>query len=238
MLPSKPMIDQADPIKTEEIIRRIKILVLIVLAALAIWGLWSLKTQWENSKNEKAFAALAPAELIELKVVRDAKVLSQDPVEVLKDPGFESQKEQYLNILKSVIADHKGTSAAHIAALRLGRWHFENAEWDLAQGIYASLINEVQSSQDQALFYALAVEAQSVVHEQKSEWPLAAELLEKALKTKNIPLKPLLLLSQARILALSGKKDEAVKVYESLSKEFPNTPYSQQARALSVKVSL
>jgi predicted negative regulator of RcsB-dependent stress response len=232
------MIDQVDSVKIGQTIKALKIFSLSVVAIAALWGVWSVIRSRQELRTEAAFSALAQADLIEMKALRSAKVLSKDPIEVLREEADANQKEAYISALKSVIENHGGTAAAHIAALRLGRWHVESNALDSAKAIYSDLISKTEKNSDYALYFAMAVEALSVVLEKQGQNEEALLLLERALSNKSIPLRPLLLLSRARLLAVAGRKEEAKAVYADVVKEFPNSPYSQQARALSVKVSL
>jgi len=230
------MIDQADPVKTEQTIKALKLFSIAVVVIAALWGVWGIFQKQKEVATEKAFSALAQADLIEMKAVRSAKVLSQDPIEVLREEADASVREEYLSSLKKVVTDFPNTSAAHLAALRLGRWHFDSNELDAAKATYLELANSGNS--DSVLYKAMAIEALSVVYEKQGNTKEALVLLEKALSNKSIPLRPLLLLSQARLMGLDGRKEDAKKVYEDVVKDYPNSSYSQQARALSVKVSL
>jgi predicted negative regulator of RcsB-dependent stress response len=232
------MIDQADSVKIGQTIKALKIFSLSVVAIAALWGVWSVIRSRQERRTEAAFSALAQADLIEMKALRSAKVLSKDPIEVLHEEADATQKEAYISALKSVIENHGGTAAAHLAALRLGRWYVESNALDSAKAIYSDLISKTEKNSDYVLYFAMAVEALSVVLEKQGQNEEALLFLERALANKSIPLRPLLLLSRARLLGVAGRKEEAKAVYADVVKEFPNSPYSQQARALSVKVSL
>ncbi len=237
MLPSKPMIDQASAhAKTEQWIRGLKILALMIVGVAIFWAVYALWASNQESKALKAFSALAQADTIEMHAVRDAKVLSDDPMEVLRE-ATEDKRKSYVEALENVRRNHGGTVAAHIAALRLGRWALLQNDNAQAEKLYRSLLDEAKGRESQ-IYATMASEALGVVLENQGRWDEALQVYEGALVDKNSPLRPLLMMSKARVLAKQDKRSEAKATYDDVVQNFPNSPYSAAARALAVKVSL
>ncbi len=238
MLPSISMIDhESDPVKAEQWMRNLKVLGLVGFGTALVWGGATLFKKMEEKSQTKAFSALATAESIEDSLLENSEVLSKDPIEVVAESDEETQTS-YIASLKSVIAEHSGTSAAYLAALRLGRYHALKGQNDEAKIIYSDLREKSQSSKDSALFYAMASEALGVVLEGQKDFEGALKVYSESLEKKHTNLRPLLLLGKARVESALGMKEEATKSYEKVVSDFPSTSYSQQAQALKVKVSL
>jgi|GEM_PF-1212041 len=237
MVPSKPMIDQASAqAKTEQWVRALKILSVLVVASAALLAGYAMWMKGQESKSLKAFSALAQADAIEARVLRGAKVLSQDPVEALREAS-ENERSAYLAALEKVRSEHPRTTAAHLAALRLGRWAAETSDWAKAESYYRDLLGELRGRQN-LIYASMASEALGVVYENQGRWEDALKVFDSALASDESTLKPLLMLGKARVLSSLKKTEEAKAVYDSIVQNFPNSPYSQQARALAVKVSL
>jgi len=237
MLPSKPMIDQAsEQLKTEQWVRGLKILSVLVVGAAVVWAGYGFWIKKQETNALQAFSALAEADLIEIKAVKDAKVLSTDPMEALRDAP-ESEKASYIAALNRVVAEHKGSTASYIAALRLGRWSVDQNDFAKAESIYKELLGDIRG-QESEIFASMASEALGVVFENQERWDEALKIYDEALRNEKATLRPVLLLGKARVLVSQKKTDEAKSVYDSVVQSYPNTAYSQQARALAVKASL
>jgi predicted negative regulator of RcsB-dependent stress response len=231
------MIDQVSAeAKTEQWVRGLKILSLFVVAGavlLAGYGFWMKR---QESKALQAFSTLAAADLIEVRALREVKILSQDPVEALRE-STATEQAAYVAALEKVRAEHRGTTASHLAALRLGRWWAEAKDLSKAEAVYKDLLTEL-SGRDSEIFTSLASEALGVIYENADRHDDALKVYDAALSNKAATLRPLLLLGKARVLSSQKKIDEARAVYDSVVQDFPNSTYSQQARALAVKAAL
>jgi tetratricopeptide (TPR) repeat protein len=237
MVPSKPMIDQVSAeVKTEQWVRGLKILSIFVVAGavlLAGYGFWMKR---QETKALQAFSTLAAADLIEVRALREVKILSQDPVEALRESP-QTEQTAYVAALEKVRSEHRGTTASHLAALRLGRWWAEAKDLTKAEAVYKDLLTEL-NGRDAEIFSSLASEALGVIYENAERPEDALKVYETALTNKTATLRPLLLLGKARVLSSQKKIDEARAVYDSVVQTYPNSTYSQQARALSVKAAL
>ncbi|MEO5668293.1 MAG: tetratricopeptide repeat protein [Bdellovibrionota bacterium] len=231
------MIDQvSDDVKTEQWIRGLKILSTFVVVAaifLAGYAFWMKK---QESKTLQAFSSLAEADVIEMRALRDVKVLSQDPVEALRD-GPAAQKSAYVAALEKVRAEHHGTTASVLAALRLGRWFIQNNDLAKAESIYKDVLGEIRG-RDSDVYVSMASEALGVVYEDQNRLDEALKIYNSALTNDKATLRPLLLLGKARVLSSMKKPTEAKTVYDIVVEDYPNSAYSQQARALAVKAEL
>lgn len=228
---------ESDPAKVEQWVRNLKVLGLVGLGTALIWGGATVYKNMDEKSQTKAFSALSTAEAIEEKLLENSEVLSQDPIEVVAESDEETQTK-YTDSLRSVISKHSGSSAAHLAALRLGRYHVLKGQEDDAKAVYGELIKKSQSSQDASLFYAMASEALGVTLEKQEDFEGALKVYSDALAKKHTSLRPVLLLGKARAETALGLKEEAAKSYEKVLSDFPATSYSQQAQALKVKVNL
>jgi tetratricopeptide (TPR) repeat protein len=231
------MIDQvSDQAKTEQWVRGLKVLSVLLLGAAVVWAGYAVYIKRQESKALEAFSALAQADVIEMRVVREAKVLSDDPVEVLREAP-EADKTAYVAALEKVRAEHKGTTAGHIAALRLGRWYVTGKDFEKAEALYKELLSEIRGAEGE-IFASMASEALGVIYENQSRWDDALKVYDASLANEQAALRPLLMLSKARVLTAQKKTEEAKAVYDGVVQSYPNTSYSQQARALSVKAAL
>lgn len=237
MLPSKPMIDQAsEQLKTEQWVRGLKILSILVVGAAIVWAGYAFWLKKQETKALQAFSTLSEADLIEIKALKDVKVLSTDPLEALREAP-EAERVSYLAALNKVVAEHKGTTAAHIAALRLGRWSAEQQDFAKAESIFKELLSDIRGRESE-IFSSMASEALGVVYEDQGRFDDALKVYEAALQNEQATLRPVLLLGKARVLSSQKKVEEAKAVYDKVVQSYPNTAYSQQARALAVKASL
>lgn len=225
-----------DQVKTEQWVRGLKYLAVAILVLALLSAGYALWRKNQESKALQAFSTLSQADLIEMRVVKESKVLSQDPVEALTE-GSEADRTAYLGALEKVRADHKGTTASHLAALRLGRWNVAKGDLPKAEALYREALSEIRG-RDSQIFVSMVSEALGVVLENQERWDDALKAYESGLSAEDKTLRPLLLLSKARVLSNQKKVDEAKSVYDSVVQEYPNSSYSQQARALAVKASL
>jgi hypothetical protein len=208
--------------------------VVLVLIGLAIHG------YYDRKREEKATAGFDSAVQ-----AANARVLGDIPAE-LQIPGedptalkFKTAQERStatLAALDKLEADYSGTDVAKRAKLMRAGVLFDLGRYDDAATAY----NQALSGADGALRYvaregvALSIEAKALAEKDAA---LRTAGLDKALAEYKL-LQPdekgyyhdVALFHQARVLALKGDKDGAVKLYKQIVDTLPSSPVVGEAR--------
>ncbi len=223
-------------IKVEKLMQLLKVIGGLVVLAAAAYGFYHWREEGRREKSVQAFEALFEVEAMEEKAMKEAELLSSDPLAVFKTWPAE-KKAEYLDKLAEVQRKFPGTAAAASAGLKIGRWHVEEKAYDEATKAYRAIV-ESPISKHYPLYAAMALEGWGVSLESLNKNEEALGIYEKSLNLQKNPLKPLAYMGKARNLKAVGKVDDARKVYESLIAEFPSTSYEKKARILMETLSL
>ncbi len=84
---------------------------------------------------------------------------------------------------------------------------------------------------DDERFVPLSYYKMAVINLKKGDKETALKLLDTLYDYRAGSFKDLALMESARILDTMGKKDDSVKKYEELTKDFPNSPFIDEAKA-------
>ncbi len=225
------MSDHVDEQNIEKFVGALKIVLVVAVAGALVYGVKYFSDQRFESRTLDAYAALIEADTIEEKAVKETEILSKDAAQVMIQWPAE-KKDAYVTALRKVIESHKDSSAASMASLRLGRWHFLNSQYTEAAKVYGDLAGRLGGGGDESLFKGMAFEGQVLSLEEDGKTEEALKVLETALKEDDNPLKPLAFIAKARLLRKAGKNDESRAAYQSVIKEYPNSIYEKKARAL------
>lgn len=225
--------------KVEELARYLKIgLIAVVVVALGIAGFVALKKQKEQ-KIVKAFSALVLTERMEETALREADALKKDgdstsALQIIV--GWSPEKKaEYSGALTKITQEHKGTTAATMAALKLARWHFYEKKYTEARAFYEQVIAEA-AGEEADLFRAMAYDGIGVSYETEGKLAEALATYEKAVALKGNALKALAYMGRARVLKEQGQAEQARQNYDLVIKEFPNSSYEKRARVLKAFV--
>ncbi len=225
------MSDHVDEQNIEKFVRALKIALVVAVAGAAVYGVKHFADQRYEARAMEAYAALLEADTMEEKAVKETEILSKDAAQVMIQWPAD-KKDAYVSALRKVVEAHADSTAATMASLRLGRWHFLNSQYSEAAKVYADLGARLGNGDDEVLFKGMALEGQVLSLEEDGKGEEALKTLDAALKTSDNPLKPLAYISKARLLRKAGKNDEAKAAYQSVIKDFPNSVYEKKARAL------
>lgn len=80
-------------------------------------------------------------------------------------------------------------------------------------------------------FLPLSQHKISVIHLKKGDKEAALKALDDMYRAKTGSLKDLALMESARLLDGMGKRDDSMKRYEELAKNFPGSPFAEEAKA-------
>ncbi len=84
---------------------------------------------------------------------------------------------------------------------------------------------------DDERFIPLSYYKMAVINLKKGDKETALKLLDTLYHYRTGSFKDLALMESARILDTMGKKDDSLKKYEELAKDFPNSPFVDEAKA-------
>jgi len=134
--------------------------------------------------------------------------ISSVPLPGLPGPFFpteEARQRAVVTAATKVLADHRGTGAAQIAALALGDAHLKLREWDLATGAYERFL--AATAKDDTLRFG-AIEGIAVAEEAKGNLDAAAQAYDRL--GREVPaFGDRADLERARVLAQAGKTADA-----------------------------
>jgi tetratricopeptide (TPR) repeat protein len=145
------------------------------------------------------------------------------------DTTFKTNEEKQRAVLEAagkVRERHGGSRAAATAALLEGDAHLSLGEWDKAIAAYQSFLDKAPS--DDSLRFA-GLDGLARAQEGKGDLAAAAASWERGAQVDFF--KDRATLERARVLAKAGKKDEAQKALEGISKESPLSVEAQERLA-------
>jgi len=204
---------------------------LVVLAVVAVVGAASLLIRSRSaSRSAEAFSALFEVERMEADAANEAQALKATPLDAMKKWTPEKKKE-YETKIAAVVSTHDGTTAAVQGALKLARWKFDEGRFEEALVDYQKALKSGRDN-GHALYVAMAYDGQGATQEALKNFDAALKTYTEAVQLKDNPLKPLAYLGQARAHTALEKIAEAKAAYEEIIKQFPNSRYERQARAL------
>jgi len=169
------------------------------------------------STDPKAGMALSAAlELLDREV-------NANPADDEKDKTFPSEEEKQRAIadaMKAVRSEHRGTSSALTATLAEADARIALGEHGEALELYEAYLAEAPKSSATRF---LAHEGKAAALQAKGDLTAATAALD-AMAAENDSLQDRALLGKARILEARGDWQGAREAYESLKKEFPDSP--------------
>ena len=181
-----------------------KLLVALIVVVLVVGGFFGYKYLIEAPRNERATAAVYPAQIM----------FNADSFEVALNGNAEI--EGFLSIIEQFGNTEVGNTSKHYAGIcymKLGNWDkaieylnmYKNVD-----GIAAELIN----AQNKGLI--------GDAYSQKGNYEKAVEMYEKAIKeSDNILTTPTYLKKAGMVYEKLGKKDKAIKAYTEIKNNYP-----------------
>jgi tetratricopeptide (TPR) repeat protein len=196
-----------------------------VAVVVVVGGLIAALVQYfSNRTEERASKQLGQTlQVMERPVVEGELNLQAPPGE---EPPFKTQQEKDQAIVKALgefRAQNKGTDAAVMAALPLGKAEYRLGNYDGALAAFDEFIKD--APKDEPLMVS-AYEGQGYAHEAKGQLDKALESFKGMAKGEAEAgdyLQGMGLYHQARILVQQGKKDEAAQVLVDLKTSQANT---------------
>lgn len=131
-----------------------------------------------------------------------------------------------IEVYQKIISDYKRSKSAPTAAYYLGNAYMELKEYDAAIGAYKGFIDRYADRRDlipfvyQRLGYAYLA---------KGNNQNALDNFNKVAIIETVRNRDQSIFESARILELMGKKDEALKKYEEIIRDFPSSVFSAEA---------
>jgi len=194
-------------------------------------GLLVLKWARENTQTLGGIAAAVVVVLLGIAAytsVQGARVrqASDDLSEAIAD--FQAEKyDEAAGKLSDVSKRWEATSAGQIARLYAVGAQLKAGKYDDA----AALLQDVPSQGNwPAYLLQQAALSRGVIAEAKNDLPTAAKHFQEAASMEG-PYTALAVLSGARVRERAGDKDEARKLYERYTREFPQAPENELATA-------
>jgi tetratricopeptide (TPR) repeat protein len=183
--------------------------------------------------QEKALAkTLAPAAAPEVPTSAKDKAVPKKPVQDLGADAIAFQKmdvdTQFADSvakLKATANDYSSTRAGFDAMLILGKLYLNHGDSAKAADWFSKSTQHAPASLDRAL----AWNSLGYAYENDSKYKEAITAFDQALGTGDAAIKGDVLLSKARVASEMNDTATAKSVYETISKQLPNTEYSKQA---------
>lgn len=177
---------------------------------------------WQARRTQSSGAALSDA-------LRAASgEITAVPLPGLPGPFFKDEAERHRAVLdaaKKVRDDFAGSKAATEAALLAGDAHLGLKEWDGAVGAYNDYLTNA-AKDDPVRFGAL--EGLAMAEEGRGKLDAAAQTYERL--AKEVPFyADRADLERARVLAASGKTDDAKKLLEGFAEKHPASQLAGEA---------
>ncbi len=121
------------------------------------------------------------------------------------------------------------TRKSAVSIFYLANCYYETGKLDEALNLFKELVKK-----DEKLFASLAYYKTSMIHLKKGNSAEALNYLDMLYNLKSGSFKDISLLESARVLEALGKSEESLKKYEQLVKEFPNSPFLNEALSKTV----
>lgn len=126
--------------------------------------------------------------------------------------------------LKKISEDYAGTLSGDVASLYLGNAYLQRNNIDSALVAYTRVSGSVD------LVSASAIAGEGACYEAKKDYARAARLYQNAAgRAGNTAVIPVYLTDAARTFELSGSRDEALRIYERLKKDYPQSAGGKDA---------
>lgn len=216
-----------DERKVEELTQILKKITMAVVLFSIVGVVYLFISRGQEKKEQEAFALLFVAEQAERKLGETTNPFEAKFYKELNAWDAE-KKAQYSASLNKVLEVYPTSEAAHLARLRLARlFVLDNKHSDAEELL---LVVRKESSEDFVVAQALQVLA--VMYEDQGAQDKALNTFEQIISIKKAPFRPVAYMGKARVLKNLKRNDEARTVYEEVTKEFPNSVFEKQARAL------
>jgi tetratricopeptide (TPR) repeat protein len=136
----------------------------------------------------------------------------------------EERFKKALDIFKKSYETRKTPSVL----LYIAGCYYELGNYDEAIRTLKEFIQKYRGEED---LIPLAYEKLAMSYERKGDTKEALKTLESLYNLNGDIYKDLALIDSAKLLEKEGKTDEAMKKYKELSEKFPNSPFSDEAKA-------
>jgi tetratricopeptide (TPR) repeat protein len=142
-------------------------------------------------------------------------------------PSEEARQRAVVAAADQILAEHRGTGAAELAALAKGDAHIRLREWDAARGAYERFLADADG--DDSLRFG-ALEGIALAEEGKGNLEAAAQAYERF--GREAPaFADRADLERARVLAAAGKVAEARELLASFAERHKTSPLGGEASA-------
>lgn len=132
-----------------------------------------------------------------------------------------------IEIYQKIVTDYKKSSTAPIANYYLGNAHMELKEYDDAIKAYRGFVERYPDRRD---LIPLVYQRLAYAHLAKGDNQNALESFNRAANLELARNRDQSLFESGRILEVIGQKDEALKKYEEIVKDFPLSVYSAESQ--------
>jgi len=189
---------------------RVTVIAALVVVFLALGGIFGTRAyfQWQETKASRD---LWPH-------LNQAREYLQNPADA--DSEKLAQLEQFL---AAQVNKHPGTRAAVFAKYYLGSIAYLRKDYDRSAAQFRSAIADGKDQRTVMDFLLREGLAQAL--EAKGDTESAQKAYGEAASFANGELRTQAWMGQARLLALQGRKDEAVAVFREILAENPDTPF-------------
>ncbi len=133
--------------------------------------------------------------------------------------------------LKEIAKVYSGTPVGEQAKLYLANAYFQLRNYDEAQKVFESI------SGTAPLVKASALAGEAACYEEKKEYKKAAQLFRRAADmVQNDAIAPIYLENAGRNFDLAGEKSDALVVYETLKKEYPQSANARNVEQIIARL--
>lgn len=132
-----------------------------------------------------------------------------------------------VDIYQKIVTDYKKSSSGPIAYYYLGNVHIELKEYDAAIRAYKGFIERYPNRRD---LIPLVYQRLGYAYLAKGDNQNALDSFNRAAGLEYAKNRDQSLFESGRILEMMGKKDEAIKKYEEIVKNFPSSIYTAEAQ--------
>jgi tetratricopeptide (TPR) repeat protein len=136
--------------------------------------------------------------------------------------------------LRYIVREYGSTPSATVAALALGNCYYYLGKYDSARIAF-----EAAPSSEEPVLQASIDAGRAAILERGSNKTEAAKLFEKAAgRDKTNPFNAEYLIDAARAHAEAKEKDDAIRVYQKILEDYPNSQYDDAAKRELLKMNV
>ena len=149
------------------------------------------------------------------------------------EPGSNQEGlKRSAELFREVIDSYGLSKVSHLAIPELAYIKFLDKKYDEAISLYQKFLNEVS---DQATYQSMTRMALAACYEEKGEFKMAIENLERVMSVPDDLFKEQAMLNLARVYRLAHQQEKANKILKEFIETYGNSPFLPLAKAHAEK---